>query len=244
MNWVKRLDNQTKKRKYLWVYAGVLFLSALAVLLLTAFSQMKLTGNVEEYKNKIKNHENSIRDFNISLNSAVVERDALKKRIKELETENEAYKSTSAGTKNPYGISKVENIKDAYENLLKSDSLFKNGKKVGCAQSLKNIKQEYLGEEAIKKINKLEEATYLPATKYLYAKGKEEFSKGNYPQAETDLKDSLSFDKTAYFEENTLFYLVLVSNKLGEKEGAEKYRSMLLTKYPNSSYSSKVASSN
>ena len=237
-----RLDNQENKRKYLWVYAGVLFLSALAVLLLTAFSQMKLTGNIEEYNKKIKDNETSVKDFNISLNSAAGERDALKKRIKELETENEAYKSTSAGTKNPNSLSNIEKWKDAYENLLKADGLYKNGKKTTSAQILKNIKEEYLGAEALKKLNRLKDATYLPATKYLYSKGKEEFLKGNYSQAESDLKDSLFFDKTAYFEENTLYYLVLVNRKQAENEEAEKYSSMLANKYPNSSYASKLKS--
>jgi len=238
------LENQTNKRKYLWVYAGVLFLSALAILGLTAFSQMKLSGNDEEYKKKIKEHENSIRDFNISLSSAVGEKNALKKRIQELEIEIEGLKSTTAGTKNPDGISKVQDCRNDYETLLKADGLFKNDKKVSSAQILKNIREDYLGEEAVKKLNRLKDATYLPATKYYYLKGKDEYSKGNYAQAEMDLKDSLSFDKTAYFEENTLYYLALASSKQGKKDETKKFSGMLLDKYPKSSYSNKIKNLN
>ncbi|MGE5329952.1 MAG: tetratricopeptide repeat protein [Deltaproteobacteria bacterium] len=236
------MDNKTNKRKYLWVYAGVLFLSALAVLLLTAFSQMKLTGNIEEYNKKLKSHENKIKDFNISLNSATVERDALKKRIKELETENESYKSASVGTKNPYGLSNSQSIKEAYENLLKADSLFKSDKKTESAQTLKNIKEEYLGEEAAKKLKRLKDATYLTATKVLYSEGKTEYSNKNYSKAETVLKDSLYFDNTAYFEENTLFYLVMAERKQQKTQEADKYLNMLTSKYPNSSYLGKIKS--
>lgn len=234
------LDKQANKRKYLWVYAGVLFLSALAVLLLTAFSQMKLTGNIEEYQKKIKDHENSLRDFSINLNSAVEERNTLKKRIKELEAEIAAFKSTSAGTKNPYGISQKDTMQEAYESLIKADYLYKDGKKTESAQTLKNIKEEYLGTEAVKKLGRLKDATYLTATKSLYSKGKKEYSKENYPQAEIDLKDSLFFDKTSYFEENTLFYLALVERKLEKTQEAEKYQRMLFEKYPTSSYLKKL----
>ncbi|MGE5472772.1 MAG: hypothetical protein ACM3UU_00965 [Ignavibacteriales bacterium] len=234
------MDKQTNKRKYLWVYAGVLFLSALAVLLLTAFSQMKLTGNIEEYQKKIKDNENSIRDFNINLSSAVGERDALKKRIKELETENLAFKSTAAGTSNQYGLSQKDKMQEAYENILKADSLFKSGKETESAQALKNVKEEYLGEEALKKLKRLKDSTYLTATKSLYAKGKQEYSKGNFSQAETALKDSLFFDKTAYFEENTLFYLVMVERKQQKPQEAQMFENMLSKKYPKSSYLEKL----
>lgn len=238
------MDNQTNKRKYLWIYAGVLFLSALAILLLTAFSQMKLTGNIEEYKKKIKDHENSIRDFNISLNSAAGERDSLKKRIKQLELENAALGSTTAGTKNPNGLLEIESCKNAYEKILQADSLYKNGKKVAAAQMLKDINEKYLGEAAVKKLGRLKDATYLPATKYFYSKGKEEYSKKNYLQAAIDLAESLNFDKTAYFEENTLYYLALVNSKQGKKEEAEKYSNILADKYPKSSYINKLKAIN
>jgi len=238
------LENQKNKRKYLWLYAGVLFLSALAILGLTAFSQMKLSGNDEEYRKKIKERESSIKDFNISLNSAVLQKNALNKRIQELESEIEGLRSTTAGTKNPNAISNVENCRNDYETLLKADSLFRSDKKVASAQILKNIREDYLGEEAVKKLNRLKDATYLPATKSFYFKGKEEYSKGSYDQAEKDLEEALFFDKTAYFEENTLYYLALASSKQGKEDETEKYSGMLLDKYPKSSYIKKIKNLN
>ncbi len=235
------MQKDKNKRKFLWIYAVVLFASAFTVLLLTAFSQLKLSSNIEEYKKKLKEHENSIRGFNLSLNSAAEEKRVLQKKIEELEKENTSLKSLAAGSSRPDLINqRLERSRYSFDSLLKAETQYKNDQHLSSAKALHNVYEEDLGENAKKKYTYLKSKVYVYAAKDYYRKAKEQLAKNNFEEAKKFFEESLAYDETAYYEENTLFYLALVSSKLNESDKVKQYANQLKAKYPNSEYVEKV----
>lgn len=235
------MQKDKSKRKFLWIYAVVLFSSAFTVLLLTAFSQLKLSSNIEEYKKKLKENENSIKGFNLSLNSAAEEKRELQKRIEELEKENTGLKSLAAGSSRPDLVNqREERSRQSFDSLLKAETYYKNNQNLSSAKALSNVKEEDLGETAKKKYTYLKSKVYVYAAKDNYRKAKEQLTKNNFEKAKNYFEESLAYDETAYYEENTLFYLALVSSKFNETDKVKQYADRLKAKYPKSEYIEKV----
>ncbi len=231
------MDKEKNKRKYLWVYAVVLFSSAFVVLIITALSQVRLNSNIEEYKSKLAEHENSINKFNLSLSSAAQEKDALRERINQLEKENDSLKSVVAGGGSPSLLEqRLERSRQSFDNLLKAESLYEAEDLVDCARALSKVSEEDLGSLSKEKYRQLKGKVYLHATKELYRIGKEYYSQKEYLKARECFEESISFDNTQYFEENSLYFLALISNKLKEPEKMKEYADTLQKKFPDSEY--------
>jgi len=65
------MNNNDKKT--VWVYAVILFTSAFIVLLITAYSQIKVNKNIDEVRNKLGSTEKEKSNFQMSLSSALAE---------------------------------------------------------------------------------------------------------------------------------------------------------------------------
>lgn len=239
--WVSKLENNKDKRNFLWIYTVILFSSAFIVLFLTGLSQVRLANNIEEYKKKLKEHEKSIQGFNLSLNSASKENWSLRQKIELLEKENSSLKSIIEDLNKLKLIqSQLERSKLSFDLLLKATDFFKKGDYVSCAEALRDVFEEDLGQEARKKYKYLKSKVYFYTMKYFYYKGIKEFEKRNYLQAREYFLKSLNYDDTKYFEENSLYYIALISSKLGETEKLRQYANALITKYPNSEYVKRI----
>lgn len=238
------MEQDKNKRRFLWIYALVLFASAFTVLLLTAFSQIKLNNNMEEYKRQLSDRENSIKEFSLNLNSAAEERKTLKQKLEQLQTEYDQLKHTvSEGGGNPELMnSKLERSRRSFDNLLKADRLYKDDKYISCAQLLRNVFEEDLGQEARQKHRFLKSKVYLYATKDYYRKAVGMFNQKNYTEARKLFEESLAYDETKYYEENSIFYLALICKKINDVESFKKYSQKLIQSYPNGEYAAKVKS--
>lgn len=215
----------------------VLFLSAFVVLFLTGLSQMRLAGNVEEYKKEITVHENSIKDFNISLNSVEKENETLKKQIETIQNENNSLKEMAAGENNPEALSqKLEREKASFDNLIMAEALYKKGKKVSCAQMIKDVFPEDLGKEAKKKYVYYKNNSFPAAVKYFYSKARGLYINKEYAKAQVDFQEALYFDDAKYYTENTLYYLAAIGKKINDVKSFNHYSSRLLKEYPKSGY--------
>lgn len=235
------MEKNKNSKKFLWIYAAVLFLSAFAVLLLTAFSQVKLSNNMDEYKRKLSERDNSIKEFSINLNSAAEEKTLLKQKLKQLEDENNNLK----GVTNELGDfstvkQRIERCRKSFDLLLHADNCYKQEKYVSCAEALKEIFVEDLGDQGAKRYSYLKAKVYLFAVKDFYKRGKEQMVLKNYLKSKDYFEKSLSFDETRYYEENTLFYLAFLSNKLKDQDKLKQYTQILTEKYPKSEYIEKI----
>lgn len=234
------MNEKDKKRKNLWIYAVVLFLCAFFVLILTAFSQMKLAGNVGEYKDKIKQHEVSLKGYKLNLNTATEERNLLRSKVKQLEEENSNLKGHNILKDSLSSQQIINQTKDTFDLLLEADKLYRENKLTSSAEALRNVQVEYLGEKAKTKYNALKRETYLPAAKKFYFDGRKKMENKENAKAVELFEKSLFFDEAKYYEENTLFYITLTSRRLGEAEKVTTYLDMLKKKYPKSEYIEKV----
>ena len=231
------MDKEKSRRKFLWIYAVVLFASAFAVLLLTAFSQIKLNSNIQEYKTKLNENESKIKHFDLSLTSAEKERNSLLSKIEALEKENSNLKSVTA---NGGKIDFNARIKQSNDTLIKADSLYRSGKKVQAAQTLKETSEEDLGEQAKIRYNYLKLQVYQEATKYFYKQAKEQMAINNYIKSKEYFENSLAFDDAKYYEENSLYYLAVLNSKLKDKKALDSAIQKLIVIYPKSAYIEKA----
>ncbi len=236
------MDKEKNKRKYLWIYAVVLFSSAFVVLIITAFSQVRLNDNIEEYKSKLAEHENSINRFNVSLSSAAQEKEALRQRISQLEKENDSLKGiTTDGGRPSLLEQRLERSRQSFDNLLKADALYGDRDLLACARALSKVNEEDLGSRSKERYQQLKDKVFLYATKELYRRGKEYYSEKEYLKAREHFEESISYDNTQYYEENSLYFLVRISNNLKEHEKMKEYADTLEKKFPNSEYIEMIA---
>ena len=235
------MNKENSKKKFLWIYAVVLFASAFTVLLLTAFSQLKLNNHMEEYKKKLSERENSIREFNLNLSSVAQEKKSLKQKVEQLELENNQLKSVTTGNNNIQLINqRLERSKQSFDFLLKAEGFFEKDNYNLCAQTLRNVVVEDLGAQARQKYLALKPKAYLHAMKDYYSKGREQMRQNNYLKAKEYFEQSLAYDETKYYEENSLYYLALLSSKLKQVDLLKHYSETIIKEYPNSEYIEKV----
>ena len=225
------------KRKYLWIYAVVLFSSAFVVLVMTAFSQIKQSSNIENYDKELKEYKNK---YTLSLDTADKDKKTLQDKITQLQSENNNLKIITENNNSQILIQKIESCKNSYENLLQSDKLYSQEKYIEAAKGLRNVKEEELGEQAKKKYMFLKSKVYIYATKDYYKRAKHELSRDSYSKAMEYFEESLIFDETKYYEENTLYYLAYISSKLKQAQKLNRYSNDLIKRYPSSEYAEKV----
>ena len=76
------MADKNSERKKIWIYATILFMSAFIVLLFTAYSQIRLNGNISDYKNQLNSNTKEKNDFQINLNSCLKLNSQLNNQIK------------------------------------------------------------------------------------------------------------------------------------------------------------------
>jgi len=232
------VEKDKKKRKYLWIYAVVLFSSAFVVLVMTAFSQIKQSSNKEDYEKKLKDYKNK---YTMGQDTADKDKKILKEKIAQLESENDNIKiNTQQNNNSQELIKKIESCKNSYEKLLESDKLYSERNYVKSAEKLSEIREEDIGKMAQKKYKLLKSKVYIYAAKDYYKRAKYELSKENNSKAMEYFQESLMFDEEKYYEENTLYYLAYLSSKLKQVEKLKLYSNELVNKYPNSEYAKKI----
>lgn len=235
------MEEQKNNRKYLWIYAVILFASAFTVLLLTAFSQTKLNNNIEEYKTKLKENESNIKGINLSLNSAAQEKKNLQKRIEELELENNNLKSLTTGTSGMDVPNQIrENSKQSFDSFLDAKEKYDNGDLLSCAQDIRKVNEGDLGAKAKESYSRMKDKAYLYATKEYYRKGKELLKNNDFLKARSCFEESLSYDVSQYYEENTYYFIGYTSQKLKDPDRVKQCEEFLTKKYPNSEFIEKL----
>jgi hypothetical protein len=228
------MENEKNSKKYLWIYAVVLFASAFTVLLLTALSQVKITKNMEALKKQQKENESSMQGVSFSLNTATMEKKTLKQKADALEKENISLRAIAATA--DQAIQAAQRSKESFDYLLEAEKLYKDDEYVKSANLLSKVNPVDLGEIATKKYLKVKSEVYPYTARRYFKAGKFELEAKSYKAAKEDFELAHLFDTINYFEENILYYLANASNKLGEAEKFNSYKTELKNKYPDSEY--------
>ncbi len=232
----KKNNSESKK---IWTYAVILFTGAFAVLLVTAFSQIKLNKNITDYKNQLSSVEKKKVNFQTNLNTALEENKALLKKIEQMkkdaakkEKEFNAYKGNVSKDQ-----SSLKNSMKAYELLLEAENLYKNNDVVGSAELLqKKCDSKLLDKNGLARYNSLVEKTYYNAALKLYYDGYKYYKKQEYDAAISNLQAAVNLQPNEYFSDDCYYFIAYSQYKKGNKDGFKQAADALLLGYPDSSY--------
>jgi len=229
--------NENKKMK-IWMYAVILFTSAFIVLLFTAYSQIKLNKNLNDYKSQVYNKETEKNKFQQNFSSAQEMNAKLNEEIKKLQEENN---TLNMNIKN-LEIEKVnteETLKKksaAVDGLSNALTIYLNGNVVECAGLLQNIDVSNLDAKSVETYNVLKLKANAEARKLLFDEGFALYNKAKYSEAAVKLLLSSQYAPSETFSDKCLFYLAYSEVKTDNKISAVEHMKKLISNYTSSWY--------
>lgn len=230
-------DNKNEKSK-VWLYAVVLFTSAFIVLLLTAYSQIKLNSNLSNYKNQISIKETEKNKYQLSFVNA----QDINKKL------NEENKKLQADIKNIEDELKKLNeeklqMEDDLNNkitvnelLCEAQSEYLKGNIVNCAGLIKEIDINNLNTKAMEMYNLLSQKAFVEAGKLLFDEGYKLYGSRNYAAAADKFLQSREYSVNSDYSDRCLYYLAYSKLRTGSITEAVGYMDHLLQDYPDSKY--------
>lgn len=222
-----------------WVYAVILFTSAFIVLLITAYSQIKFTRNIDDYRTQINTKESEKNTFQLNLNSALKENEKLLNEVKELK-EQLKKESEVVETQKSKIIdieSSGKSVIDSYEKLISAQIEYDKGNLENCVFILINeVKSEILSAQGLQKYNELIKKTSFKVAHELYKDGLNSYKNKQYSDAIESFGKSFEISDSEYFSDDCLYLTAYSKYKQGYRQEALAYYKKLLDRYPNSDY--------
>ena len=128
--------NNKNARSKIWLYAVVLFTSAFIVLLLTAYSQIKLNRNLSDLNNQVYTKEHEKNQVQLSFANAQDINSKLTDENKNLQNEKDMLTAELNQIQSDFDVSdKLDKSKlDAYDKLCQAQNEYLMGKIVESAQ--------------------------------------------------------------------------------------------------------------
>jgi TolA-binding protein len=231
-----------KKKQSVWLYAAILFISAFFVLLFTAYSQIKLNKNLENYKSQVFNTESekeliqkhfvSAQEMNRELNAEIDalkdEISLLKNKISDLESKNRGMESDQI---------KKSNVSRVFSEAL---ILYTEGNEAGCYDLLDTIDAKDLADGSGKAYEALKRKAAAEAGKKLLDEGYELYKKAKYEDAITLLERSYVYASDEEFSDMCLYYIAYSELNSGSRTAAVEKMKQLVEKFPESEYITKA----
>lgn len=229
--------NDNKKSK-IWVYAVILFTSAFVVLLLTAYSQIKLNRNLSDYRNQINSKETEKNKYRQNFSSAQEMNVKLNEQIKKLQDEYSTLKSDMDGLKiqKEYTEKLLKEKSDAVEKLSNALTSYLNGKVIESAGLLKFVDPTKLDPKAAETYHTLSIKANTEAGKILFDQGFSLYNRARYSEAAEKLLLSSIYAPAATYSDKCLFYLAYSELKIDNKALAVEHMNKLAGNYPESRY--------
>lgn len=230
-------DKRNIKTK-IWIYAVVLFTSAFIVLLITAFSQIRLNKNIVNYKNQINSQQNEKNKYRLSYANAQELNIKLTSENGELQKENESLSTTVDNLNNDLKNAE-ENMSmttSQYEKLSEAQLEYLKGNVVSSAQILLDIKPSVFKERASELFSILSGKAFSDAGKLLFNEGYKLYHKDKYKEAIEKFIVSRKFSTKDDYSDNCLYYLAYAYHKTGNTKLALEFMQSLIKEYPSSSF--------
>jgi len=233
------VDINKNEKKAVWMYAAILFFSAFIVLLLTAYSQIKLNRNIMEYEDQINNEKQQNINFKLDLATMVKKNEELNEKIAQLEQEILQLKEQNSKALEDINQLKkrFSSSKDMYENLIFAIEELENDNIINCALILNTkIDASLLDAKGRDMYRYLVDSTYKPASHLLYNQGYQLYLEKDYASAIEKFKTSLELSENEYISDDCLYFIAYSEFRQGNFEKVKEAVNQLLTKYPDSSY--------
>ena len=222
----------------IWVYAVVLFTSAFIVLLITAYSQIKLNRNIVDFKNQISSQKSEKNKYQLNFENAQEINNKLSEENAKLNTDNKTLSATIEKQNNDMKTAEDQAARKIiqYESLSQAQAEYLKGNTVICAQTLKNIEQPMLDEKAKEAFELLSKKVYGEAGKELYEEGYKLYNRGDYAAAAEKLSMSREFSENEDYSDNCLYYMAYALQKSGNTLKAIDNMNLLINEYPSSTF--------
>jgi len=232
-----------KDKKTVWIYAVVLFTSAFIVLMITAYSQIKVNQSIDDVKDKLGDTEKEKSNFQINLSSALAENKKLNEKIQILEKEIEDARIRESNAKK-----ELRNIEDEsvlktkyFQKLMKANIKYDNGDVKSCSLILlRDIDKDYIDGNALIMYEKLFEKSSKKASLEFYNDGYSYYIDDDYDKAIGSFKNSIILAVDDYYSDDCYYFLGYSYFKKGNIHDAKETMNLLLTNYPNSTYKKDV----
>lgn len=226
------------KKSKIWVYAVILFMSAFIVLLFTAYSQIKLNKNLNDYKNQVYNKETEKNKYQQNFSSAQEMNAKLNEEIDKLKEENKSLKYNLENLKSDkYSIERLDSLENtAMAGLSTALTSYLNGNVVECAGLLNGINAAYLNTEAMEAYNILKTKVYAEAGKLLFNEGFSLYNRSKFSEAAEKLLLSVQYAPAEAYSDKCLFYLAYSEVKNGNTARGLEHMNDLIKNYPSSKY--------
>lgn len=229
--------NENKKSK-IWVYAVILFTSAFIVLLLTAYSQIKLNRNLTDYKSQVSSKESENKKVQQNFSSAQEMNVKLNDEIKKLQEENNSLKDELNNLKTESAISEEKDKaeSEAVDNLANAISTYLNGSVVESAGMINGVNAVDLEGKVAETYKTFSAKVKSEAGKILFDEGFLLYDREKYIDAAIKLLLSSQYAPTEEFSDKCLYYLAYSELKLKNKASALEHMNKLINGYPDSKY--------
>lgn len=228
----------TNKKSQLWVYAVILFTSAFIVLLFTAYSQIKMNKNLNDYKSQIYNKESEKNKVQQNFSSAQEMNAKLNEDIKKLE-EEKSFLQTEISTLEEDLASRdkmIQTRNDAVTGFSDAIMEYLNGNVVACAALLKNVDVSSLESKTSAVYQTLAQKVDAEAGKLLFDEGFALYNRAKYGEAAGKLLLSFQYAPSEKFSDKCLYYLAYAEVKSDNTALALEHMGKLVSNYPSSKY--------
>jgi len=233
------MSDGSKKQSRIWIYTVVLFSSAFIVLLLTAYSQIKLNNSLSEYKSKLDNIELQHDNAQFNLNAAIDLNAKLSKKIDELSEELEAADKKIEEYEELLKNEEEKNKQyfSSYEALINAQLEYEKGNYVSSALLLyENCNPNFLNDKAQEMYTNLKTKVYKEASHILYTEGYNFYKSKDYSEAIKNFKLSVSLTGNEYYSDDCYYFMAYSYYLINDHEQARQTARTLLEKYPESTY--------
>ena len=230
-------DKRNIKTK-IWVYAVVLFTSAFIVLLITAYSQIKLNRNIVDFKTQISNQQSEKNKYQLSYANAQEMNSKLSDENAILTEDNKNLQETIGMLEKDASEVSDKTTKQIAEYAKFSDaqSEYLIGNKINGAQLLKKINVSLFDDKTKELYDVYSAKIFDEVGKELYNSGYKLYTAGKYYEATEKLALSRDISFKSDYSDNCLYYLAHSVYKTGLKSSAVDYMKTLIKEYPSSSF--------
>lgn len=232
------MKDKNNVRTKIWLYAVVLFTSAFIVLLLTAYSQIKLNKNLSELNNEVFTKENEKNQMQLSFANAQEVNGKLMEENKNLQQEKEMLAEELNRVQSEWedsdklGKSKL----DAYDRLCQAQYEYLKGKIVESAGLIENVDPNLLNSYGNELYGLLKNKVYTEAGKLLLNEGYGLYLKKDYSAAAEKLMQSWKYAPDKEYSDKCLYYLAQAETKLGNTVVGVEQMKAFVNQFPKSRY--------
>lgn len=230
--------NNKSARSKIWLYAVVLFTSAFIVLLLTAYSQIKLNKNLSDLNNEVYTKENEKNQVQLSFANAQEVNGKLIEENKDLKKEKEVITAELNQTKADRDLSDNLNKSklDDYDKLCQAQNEYLKGKIVESAQLIENVDSNLLNAYGNELYGLLKNKAYSEAGRLLLNEGYALYLKKDYSVAAEKLMKSWGYAPGKDYSDKCLYYLAQAEAKSGNTIAGVEQMKTFVNQFPSSRY--------